>query len=62
MKMNDEVIEEIRQIRKTLCEEAKKLTPEQRREKAHVASCWLQQQIEERRTQCEADKVPMKNQ
>ena len=51
--MNDEIVEEIRRIRKSLCEESKELTPEQRREKAHAASNWVQQQIEERRNQCE---------
>lgn len=50
--MNDEIVEEVRRIRKTLCEEAKELTHEQRREKAHSASHWVQQQIAERRAQC----------
>ena len=61
MEMNDEIVEEVRRIRKSLCEEAKELTPEQRREKAQAASNWVQQQIAERRTHAGMEKVSVKN-
>ena len=54
--MNDEIVDEIRKIRKSLCEEAKTMTTEQRREKARSASNWVQQQIAKLRTQCNAEK------
>ena len=54
--MNDEIVEEVRWIRKSLYEEDKKLSPEQRRERANVASDWIQQQIAEHRTQCGMEK------
>ena len=60
--MNDEIVDEVRQIRRSLCEEAKELTHEQRREKAHAASDWVRQQIAERREKCTAENVAVKNQ
>ena len=60
--MNDEIVNEIRQIRRSLCEEAKELTHEQRREKTHTASDWVQQQIAERRAQSPVENVVVKSQ
>ena len=60
--MNDEIVDEVRQIRRILCEEAKELTHEQRREKAHAASDWVLQQIADRRVKCTTEKVVVKNQ
>jgi len=55
--MNDEIVEEVRRIRQSLYEEAKELTPEQRREKARAASDWVLQQITERRTSRSAERT-----
>jgi hypothetical protein len=57
MKMNDEIVEETRRIRKSLYDEAKELTPEQRREKARAASAWVLQQLAERRIPSATAKV-----
>ncbi len=54
--MNDEIVEEIHQIRERLYEETKEMTPEERRAKSHAASCWVQQQIAERRARKAAEK------
>jgi len=54
--MNDEIVGEVRLIRKSLYEEDKELTLEQRREKARAASDWVRQQIAERRTRCGTEK------
>ncbi|MCL2622872.1 MAG: hypothetical protein FWD31_04310 [Planctomycetaceae bacterium] len=54
--MNDEIVEELRRIRKSLYEENKELTPGQRREKALAALAWVKQQIAEHRTPCGTEK------
>ena len=48
--MNDEIIEEVHRIRECLYEETKMLTPDERRQKAHAASSWVQERIAEYRT------------
>ena len=45
--MNDEIVEEIHQIRDQLYEEMKDMSTEARKAKAHTASEWVQQRIAE---------------
>ena len=45
--MNDEIVDEIHQIRACLYQETKDMTFEERKAKAHAASEWVQQQIAE---------------
>ena len=55
--MKDEIVEEIRRIRKSLYEESKEMTYEQRREKAHAASNWIQQRIAECRAKSKSNET-----
>lgn len=49
--MNDEIVEEIHQIRERLYEETKEMSLEERQRRTRAASRWVQERIVEQRAE-----------